>query len=236
MSTSSTNRRARRRRGRGQRLIPGAPPVPGGARGASARRAARAAGVVPAERHHSAARVRPGPTGTGRRPASRTAPGRRRPHERHLVEPLLALEDRAADQAEDALEIRRREHLVVQRDASRTFGPRGEDVKAPLRVGLARPSASRTLVRPVLREHRPMHEPSSVSDGSIEDGHSTSRYGDSDGTPRQASLPRARGSRSTGRTPHRSGSAAPRLPSSLTALVMGGSDSTQLTFTEPRVL
>ena len=38
---------------------------------------------------------------------------RRRAHERHLVEPLLALEDVAAEQAEDALEVGRGEHLVV---------------------------------------------------------------------------------------------------------------------------
>ena len=37
-----------------------------------------------------------------------------RAHERHLVEALLALEDRAALQAEDPLEVRRREHLALE--------------------------------------------------------------------------------------------------------------------------
>ena len=67
-------------------------------------------------------------------------------------------------------------------------GPRGEDVEAPLRVGLARPSGQPdSSYGPYCVNIVTITEPSSVSDGSIEDGHSTSRYGDSDGTPRQAS-------------------------------------------------
>ena len=56
----------------------------------------------PSRRHRGACRRR---TGRGRRRASRTEPARRRAHEGHLVEALLALEDRAADEAEDALEV-----------------------------------------------------------------------------------------------------------------------------------
>src|SRR3954449_703958 len=71
-------------------------------------------GIVPGGRDHPspgvstrAAQVEP----VHRRRVARQQ--RRRPHERHLVEPLLALEDRAADQPEDALQVRWRKHLVV---------------------------------------------------------------------------------------------------------------------------
>src|SRR3954449_8256112 len=96
-------------------------------------------GVVPAGGHHAAARVRARAaqveTLDGRRVLGER---RRRPHERHLVEPLLALEDVAAEQAEDPLEVRRGEHLVVDDRVLyvRRHGP--QRVQALLPVALAR--------------------------------------------------------------------------------------------------
>ena len=82
--------------------------------------------VVPAGRHDPAARVRPRAAqvqAVHRRRVLRQR--RRRPHERHLVEALLALEDVAAEQPEDPLQVRRGEHLVVDRPRpSRSAPPR----------------------------------------------------------------------------------------------------------------
>ena len=78
--------------------------------GPSARAARRCARRRPSRRRPGGCRRR---RGRARPPGSRTAPAGGGAHERHLVEPLLALEDRAARQAEDALEVGRGEHLVV---------------------------------------------------------------------------------------------------------------------------
>src|SRR3954451_17430359 len=63
-------------------------------------------GVVARRGHHPTARVGPGPAQVeavdGRRVASEQG---RRAHEGHLVEALLALEDRAVHQAEDSLQV-----------------------------------------------------------------------------------------------------------------------------------
>ena len=112
--------------------------------------------VVPAGGHDPAARVRARAAQVqpvDRRRVLRQR--RRRPHERHLVQALLALEDVAAEQPEDPLEVRRREHLVVHDRVLHVRRHRAERVEALLPVALARPLRPALLVvRPVLGEHR----------------------------------------------------------------------------------
>ena len=112
--------------------------------------------VVAAGRHHAAARVRPRAAevqAVDRRRVLRQR--RRRPHERHLVEPLLALEDVAAEQPEDALEVGRGEHLVVHDRVLHVRRDRAQRVEALLPVALARALGPALLVvGAVLGEHR----------------------------------------------------------------------------------
>ncbi len=112
--------------------------------------------VVPAGGHDAAARVRARAAqvqAVDRRRVLRQR--RRRAHERHLVQALLALEDVAAEQPEDPLEVRRGEHLVVHDRVLDVRRHRAERVEALLPVALARALGPALLVvGPVLGEHR----------------------------------------------------------------------------------
>src|SRR5689334_20559286 len=75
-------------------------------------------GVVARRGHHAAARVRSRPAEVEAADRGRVAREQRgRAHEGHLVESLLTLEDLPALQAEDPLEVRRRQHLVLEHRA-----------------------------------------------------------------------------------------------------------------------
>ena len=176
ISTSSTNRRARDCSSAcpavssvtsSATLMPASPPPPTGAWPLRCRHARAEllpalvvqdplGGVVAAGRHHAAAGMRPGAAEVQPLHGRRVLRERRcRAHERHLVEPLLALEDVAAEQAEDPLEVGRGEHLVVHDGVAHVRRDRRELVEAGLRVGLARALGPALLVvRAVLREHR----------------------------------------------------------------------------------
>jgi len=73
-------------------------------------------GVVPGGRHHPAAGVGAGPAQVQAVHRGRVLGEEGgRAHESHLVEALLALEDGAADEAEDSFQVRRSEHAHRQR-------------------------------------------------------------------------------------------------------------------------
>ncbi len=158
--------------------------------------------VVAAGAHHAAARVRPGAAqveAVDRRGV--LGEQGRGPHEGHLVEPLLALEDRAAREAEDALQVRRREHLVVE-SASRKPGACSDTMSKQRSAYASRAPSGQPSSEcgPYWVNIVTTYVPSSVSDGSTALGTSSSMYGARRARRAPRPATRARASRSRGRS------------------------------------